>query len=432
MAEALKDSGNNLLGLIPVSKTTSRIKYYIEYKKGKLPANTNFDNDGWPYIGATDLDSLLDCKLYTLDNTLPDAKPSDLLVLWDGARAGISGSGRKGKISSTIVRIRPRDDRLLPRFLYYYYKGFENHFLAQVSGTTIPHMSKKYIEDVDLVDWSVEEQKQIAGFLDEKCAEIDKLSEDIKKQIDILEEYKRSVITRAVTKGLDSDIRMKNSTIICFGMIPDHWKVCRVKDLFVDANNGIKVGPFGSSLGKAVVFEDQGEYKIYGQANLIRRDFTYGNNYVSKNDYNRLIGYKVLPGDITVSMMGTIGRCMVVPAGIKPGIMDSHLIKIRLKKNYSPKYFEYLYESDAVFSQLLLKNKGSIMTGLNSSIVKNIYFLEPPIEEQESIVSYLNEKCDRIDASIESKNEQLDKLVDYKKSIIYEYVTGKKRVKGVN
>lgn len=220
---------------------------------------------------------------------------------------------------------------------------------------------------------------------------------------------------------------MKESGILSIGLIPKTWDLCRIKDLFIDNNNGIKVGPFGSSLGSAVVSESEGEYKVYGQANLIRRDFSFGDNYVKETDYQRLKGYEVLSGDIAVSMMGTIGKCSVIPNDIQKGIMDSHLIKIRLTPNYVPKYFEYLYESDAVFTQLLLKNKGSIMTGLNSTIVKGIYFLNPPIKEQELIVSFLNSKCTEIDALYTNIQSQIDSLEVYKRSVITEAVT-----KGLN
>lgn len=216
---------------------------------------------------------------------------------------------------------------------------------------------------------------------------------------------------------------MKDSGYPWLGDIPRGWIICRIKNLFIDNKDGIKVGPFGSSLGSAVVSEDEGQYKIYGQANLIRRDFEYGDNYVKEEDYHRLIGYKVLPGDITVSMMGTIGKCSVVPDNIQAGIMDSHLIKIRLKSEFVPKYFEYLYESDAVYTQLLLKNKGSIMTGLNSSIVKGVYFIEPPLDEQQAIVDFLDSKCAEIDALSEDIQKEIETLEAYKKSVITEAVT---------
>jgi type I restriction enzyme S subunit len=189
---------------------------------------------------------------------------------------------------------------------------------------------------------------------------------------------------------------LKDGGIIWIGETPAHWKVRRIRHVIQPNVFGIRVGPFGSSLTEAVVSEEYGCYKVYGQANLIRHDFTYGDNFVKEADYNRLKNYEVLPGDVLLSMMGTIGRCAVAPAGIRPGIMDSHLIKIRLSDEMFPAYFEFVYDqSEVVYEQLLLNSKVSIMNGLNSGIVKNIYVPVPPISEQIAIAEFLEAKCPR-------------------------------------
>ena len=103
---AMKDSGVECIGKIPYGKNVLRNKYLLEYVKGKLPQSTNLNKEGLPYIGATYLDTDKDEDIYTTDINLPDATKEDLLVLWDGARAGLVGRNKEGKISSTIVRIR--------------------------------------------------------------------------------------------------------------------------------------------------------------------------------------------------------------------------------------------------------------------------------------------------------------------------------------
>ena len=110
--------------------------------------------------------------------------------------------------------------------------------------------------------------------------------------------------------------------------------------------------------------------------------------------------------------------------------MDSHLIKIRLQNNIVPKYFEYQYESRAIYEQLMYFSNGAIMNGLNSTIVKNIYLVIPNKKEQQEIVDYLDKKCGEINILLRDKQAQIEKMEQYKKSLIYEYVTGKKRVKG--
>lgn len=217
--------------------------------------------------------------------------------------------------------------------------------------------------------------------------------------------------------------QMKESGIQWIGAIPYNWNVERIKHIIQCNDNGIKVGPFGSALTNEVVSSDEGKYKVYGQSNLIRKDFSYGDNYVSEQNYKRLINYEVLPNDIAVSMMGTIGKCSVVPDNIEPGIMDSHLIKIRLSPKMLPRYFEYAYESDMGYSQLLINSKGSIMNGLNSTIVKGLYIPVPEIIEQQAIADYLDKECAQIDSIAADLEKQIELLQQYKKSLITEAVT---------
>ena len=131
-------------------------------------------------------------------------------------------------------------------------------------------------------------------------------------------------------------------------------------------------------------------------------------------------------------MMGTIGKCAIIPNGLQDGIMDSHVIKIRLNQCLiNPEFFELAYDKDNstfVFEQLSRMKKGSIMDGLNSSIVKRLHLLLPPLKEQQEIVSYLLKKRSEIESLISIKLSKIDSLKEYKKSIIYEYVTGKKEV----
>ena len=217
--------------------------------------------------------------------------------------------------------------------------------------------------------------------------------------------------------------KMKPSGIAWIGEIPTGWDVERVKYVIQNNADGIKVGPFGSALTNEVVSSEEGKYKIYGQANLIRKDFNYGDNFVTEENYRRLINYEVLPDDIAVSMMGTIGKCSVVPHGIQPGIMDSHLIKIRLSKKMSPRFFEYIYESYVVYEQLVVNSKGSIMNGLNSTIVKSVFLAVPSIDEQTAIADFLDAQCTKIDSVIADIEKQIETLQKYKKSLITETVT---------
>ena len=317
---------------------------------------------------------------------------------------------------------------------YYYY-----YFLSKIGklqldeisqSTAIAKFNKTDLKQLRVVLPTLSEQQRIASFLDRKCAEIDEMIALQEKIVEELKAYKQSVITEAVTKGLNPDAPLKDSGIEWIGKIPEQWRVCRVKDVLELGKDGIKIGPFGSSLTNKV--NGDGECKIYGQWNIVNKDFTAGKNFVSAETYRELDAYKIVAGDILVSMMGTIGKCAIIPNGLQDGIMDSHVIKIRINKSIiNPEYFELMYDKDNstfIFEQLSRMKKGSIMDGLNSSIVKRLYLLLPPIDEQQEIVSYLLQKRSEIESLISIKQRKIDDLKEYKKSIIYEYVTGKKEV----
>lgn len=275
----------------------------------------------------------------------------------------------------------------------------------------------------------IHEQQAISDYLDEKCSEIDELITLQDKIIEELKSYKQSVITEAVTKGLNPDAPMKDSGIEWIGDIPNEWKICRIKDVLDRSKEGIKIGPFGSALTNKI--EGEGDYKIFGQWNIVDKDFSVGKNYISQKTFESLASYRVVSGDILVSLMGTVGKCAVIPDDIQEGIMDSHVIKVRLNERCDNSYFEYIYDKDCssfVYEQIRKMKKGSIMDGLNSSIVKNLVILLPPTEEQQAIADYLDKKCAEIDSLIALKQSKIEQLKEYKKSLIYEYVTGKKEV----
>lgn len=222
--------------------------------------------------------------------------------------------------------------------------------------------------------------------------------------------------------------KMKDSGIEWIGEIPEEWKTCRVKNILIQGKEGMRIGPFGSSLRSEYIFEDE-EYKVYGQENLINDDFSIGKNYISLEKFNELSNYELKPGDITFSMMGTIGKCSVIPEDIQKGIMNSHLIRLRINlekisNNYFKRYFNYNSFTEKQFDIL---SKGTIMNGLNSAIIKSIVMILPPVEEQNKIDQYLDKECTKIDETIEKQKQIIEKLKEYKQSIITEAVT-----KGLN
>lgn len=221
---------------------------------------------------------------------------------------------------------------------------------------------------------------------------------------------------------------MKDSGIEWIGEIPKTWKIIKLKYVFGNGDDGLKIGPFGSAIkGKTL---EEGPVKIYNQAHLIQNDFGLNRHFVSEETYEELKAYEVKPGDVLFSMMGTIGKCQIMPEGYPKGIMDSHLLKAGLNDKILPRFLMYAYDKDyspQVIQQLLYVSNGTIMNGLNSSILKNVFIALPSISEQKIILDYLDKKCSQIDAIIEKQQTIIEKLKEYKLSVITEAVT-----KGIN
>lgn len=217
---------------------------------------------------------------------------------------------------------------------------------------------------------------------------------------------------------------MKDTHKNWIGEIPSHWGLRRIKNIIQPSKDGIKIGPFGSALTNKTTVE--GEYNVYSQANLVASDFSSTKNTISCDIFEELKTYEVFPDDICLSMMGTIGKCKKVPMGIRRGIMDSHLIKLRLSESVESRFFEYVYDKDlggVCFSQMQYDKKGFIMDGLNTSIVKNLYFPLPPKDEQILIADYLDAECSRIDAVIEKTRTSIEEYKRLKQSVITQAVT---------
>ncbi len=221
--------------------------------------------------------------------------------------------------------------------------------------------------------------------------------------------------------------KYKDSGVQWLGEVPEHWEIKRIRHLISDGPEGMKIGPFGSQL-KTEMLEDDGEFKVYGQENVIACDFQRGDRFISKARFSELSVYEISVGDNLITMMGSSGRCALVPENITSGIMDSHLLRVRSKKNVQPRFLRLLIDKAAyVGDQIQLFGKGSIMHGLNSGIVKELMIALPPVAEQNGILRFLDSKIERIDALVEEQRRLIELLEEKRQAVISHAVT-----KGLN
>lgn len=410
-----KDSGSVWVGDIPSEWNIGNFRYFGEFTKGKLPSTSNTEGIGLPIIGASEMLGK-ECRTFSEDANVPQCSNDDILILWDGANAGIISSHHKGIVSSTAVKYHCLNSDVDKNFLYYFLKSVEPNFKEKVNGTTIPHMNIKYINEIPLLMPPLSVQQSISSFLDTKCGEIDSLISIQEEMISELLAYKQSVITEAVTKGLDKKAKMKNSGVEWIGDIPEEWEVRRIKNICIMGPTDDYSHPY-ESVGYAPMNTIR-----YGNINagiIEKSKLSSGLTYFADND---IVMAKVTP----CFENGNIAIAKNLHNGCAYG--SSELFVFRAT-NILTEFLFYLLQNE--------KFKGlccSTMTGtgglkrVSPSFVYNSFIPLPPLPVQQAIATYLDEKTSQIDSLIALKQSKIESLKEYKKSIIYEYVTGKKRV----
>jgi len=267
------------------------------------------------------------------------------------------------------------------------------------------------------------EQAAIVRFLDHADRRIRRYIRAKQKLIKLLEEQKQAIIHGAVTRGLDPNVRLKPSGVEWLGDVPEHWEVGTLRRK-LRPFDGIKIGPFGSQLKLDQMVESG--YKVYGQANVIARDFVRGGKFIDENKFNELSACAICPGDLVITMMGTSGRCAEVPNGAAPGIMDSHLLRLRTTPDVDSTFAALVIdEAPYIKEQIKAVGKGSIMHGLNSSMIKNLFLALPPPAEQATIVRFLDHESHTIAGATAHGYREIDLLREYRTRLIADVVTGK-------
>lgn len=408
----MKDSGIAWIGKIPEGWGKDRFKYSGEFAKGKIPNKLNSEKKGVPYIGASEINSY-EFKNYTEDSSVVFCTQNDILFLWDGANAGNVATGFKGAVSSTIVKYSLYNAKTVQRYVYYLIKYAENYFKDKVNGTTIPHMNFQYIDDIPLLLPSLSTQRKIADFLDKKCAEIDKLIELQDSMIDKLKEYKQSVITQAVTKGLDPDVPMKDSGIEWIGKIPEGWEVVKNKILFKNAS----IKGHGED-------EVLSLYRDFGVVPKLSRDDNHNVTSLDTDSYKY-----VEKGDLVINKMKAWSGSLAISN--YSGIVSPAYYVCKLNNEKVVNRFVHYYLRNKLIVQLYKRYSAGLRIGQWDLSIEDFLSIEiavPNKSLQQQIADYLDKKCAEIDDLIKLKEQKIEKLKEYKKSLIYEYVTGKKEV----
>lgn len=288
--------------------------------------------------------------------------------------------------------------------------------------STVPSMRLPMLLNFPFYLPQKDEAEKITKFLNTKCAEIDALAADIQSQIDTLEQYKRSVITEAVTKGLNPDAEMRDSGIPWIGKIPRNWAILR--KLSYATRDDISYG-----IVKLLEPDDDYGVKVIRCSDVMEGYISPDNirtvTQAVSAEYSRTL---LRGGEVVLSIRGSLGGCAIVPDSMAGYNIAREVAKIDVNKFLNNRYVMYYLLSTAFSDYLQNYLIGSVYVGLNIETLKACPVPMPDIDEQVSICDFLDAKCAEIDTVISDKRRQLEILMEYKKSLIFEYVTGKKEV----
>lgn len=379
----MRDSGIPWIGEVPEGWEFSKIKYHCTMKSGdNITALDISDNGEYPVYGGNGLRGFY--KIYNKNG-------NHILIGRQGALAG-NVHLVNGKFWATdhAVVVTLKNDV----FINYFFRMLESMDLNQYAFDTAaqPGLSVSRIMNLNIALPNLEEQHRIADFLDSKCSEIDTLIENLHARMESAKEYKKAAITEAVTKGLNKDAKMKDSGIEWIGEIPEGWKVAKAK-YCIEIQNGSDP-------------HLEGNIPVYGSG---AKSFKTCGEY--KNGPTVLIGRK--------------GATLHIPHYIVGKFWNvDTAFNVYTKPHYLLKYYYYCavsFDYKSYISQTTLPS----MTQTN---YENMVLPMPSMLEQQQIVSFLDSKCSEIDALLQNYEDQIATLAEYKKSLIYEYVTGKKEV----
>lgn len=420
-----KDSGIAWIGEIPEHWDTYQLKRCSKFINGYAFNSNHFNKDkGIPVIRIGDIlneQISFENIVYVQENNELEkfmAHKNDILIAMSGAtvgKIGIYSTEDKVYINQRVGIIRTIQYNFIKRM--FTTNGFVDYVNLSSAGSAQPNISSEEILNFYIPAPSIKEQQLIATYLDQKCSEIDELITLQEEMITKLQSYKQSVITEAVTKGLDKNVPLKDSGIEWIGNTPEHWNKNKIIRLF-----GI--------IGSGTTPKSSKEDNYIGSVNWIQSgDINGGYIESCKNtisdtalkEYTTLKIYKA--PFIIVAMYGaSVGNISI--SNIDGCVNQACCVMNETKQN-----FKYLfYAMNSVKKYLIYKAEGGGQPNISQDKIKNTWLPIPPLSEQQSIANYLDQKCSEIDELISIKQQKIEKLKDYKKSLIFECVTGKRKV----
>ncbi len=416
-----KDSGVAWIGEVPKHWEILRGKYVLKILSG-FPFDSQkfeFEDNGvyMPLIRIRDINGSSTEVYYSGSYPIESVvKTGEVLIGMDGDFNISKWKGTNALLNQRVCKLR-EDSSMNTHYAFYMLSSPLKAINSVTYATTVKHLSVYDIYNAFIPVPPISEQAAISTYLDTHCAKIDNLISIQQKRIALLQELKQSVITHAVTKGLNPNVEMKQSGVEWIGDVPKHWEIRKIKTL-----SAVKRGASPRPIDDPKYFAEGGEFSWVRIADVSASDKYLTTTTQKLSKLGSSLSVKRFPGDIFISIAGTVGKPII--SSIKCCIHDG-FVYFPYLKNMNTEFLYYIFMSGQPYLGL---GKMGTQLNLNTETIGNIDIPYPPITEQAAIASYLDHKCATIDTSISNAQHQIELLQEYKQSLITEVVTGKYKV----
>ena len=406
--EKYKDSGIAWIGEIPEHWEVIKMRFLCSFKTGDKDTINKEDDGKYPfYVRSPKIERI---NTFTYDGEA-------VLMAGDGVGAGKVIHYVNGKFDyHQRVYNFHKIKKVQPYLLYLFLQSFFSYKIEEGGAkNTVDSVRLPMIKDFPIVIPTSIEQEQIVKYLDWKCGEIDRIVEVRERQIKLLGELRTSVISRAVTRGLNPNAPLKDSGIDWIGQIPEHWEICRLK------NACSLKGRIGWKGLRSEEFEQISyAYLVTGQdfhSAIIDWTKCY---QISKERYDEDPYIQLSNGDLLITKDGTIGKIAKVSNMDKPSCLNSGIFVMKQTKAlFEQSYLYWLLESSLLKEFNNYTSTGTTILHLYQNVFENMPFIIPSLSEQQQIAEYLDKKTEEIDSTIDKFKVQIDKLKEYRLSLIH-------------
>lgn len=435
MTRQMKTSGVEWIGDIPEKWKTGKLRHLARLKTGNTPSKENgdlyYEGGIFLWIKPEDLNAfspVLKTKEKLNELGLEFARnvpPYTPLVCCIGSIGKYGISDQIACFNQQINAVIFNEVFIDKKYGLYYISSQKEQHWFYANGNVVKILNTEGQGNIVFPIPPLSEQKAIADYLDAKCAKIDVFIAKQKTVVEKLKEYKQSVITEAVTKGLNPAVPMKSSGVEWIGDIPEKWDVFRIK------NVAFLKGRIGWQGLKSDEYQEDGPFLVTG------KDFKNGKIdwmscvHITEERFDEAPEIHIRENDLLITKDGTVGKVAIAKNCPLKVSLNSGVLLIRSKNNsfFDQKFLYYVLCSNIFWMWFLSTlNGNSTIIHLYQEDFSNFRFSLPPLSEQKEIADYLDAKCAKIDAFIAKKQTVIEKMTEYKKSLIYECVTGKREI----